>query len=69
VERLNKSTYKKEIDGVDVYHIILCRKRYQTCVICEDYFEHTGNNIKYCPDCRATENLRRANERYHSKKG
>ena len=69
MEMLNQSTFRKEIDGKIIYHIILNEERFQTCVVCEKYFKYTGNNIKYCRDCRTTENLRRANERYRGKKG
>ena len=68
MERLNKSTSKKEIDGVVVYRIILQKRKYQSCAICEEYFELTGNNIKYCPACRKQENSRKTNERHLSKK-
>jgi len=69
MELLNKSTFRKEIDGKYVYRVVLQNKNYQSCHICEEYFELTGNNIKYCPDCRKQENSRKTNERHRSKKG
>jgi len=69
---MNKNTIRKKIDGKLIYQITMNGKKYQQCCICEEYFELSGYNQKYCTECGKKENIKKTSERnkerYHASK-
>ena len=72
MERLNKNTVRKVVDGKTIYQINVGGKKFQGCCVCDEYFELTGFNNKYCPSCAKEENIRKTAEKnkikYHANK-
>lgn len=72
MERLNKNTIRKVVEGKTVYQISMEGEKYQGCCICDEYFKLTGYNNKYCPVCAKDVNIRKTSEKnkekYHAKK-
>lgn len=72
MERLNKYTFRKEVESKVVYQVVIDGEKFQGCCICDEYFKLTGYNMKYCPACAKEINIKKTaeknKEKYHAKK-
>jgi hypothetical protein len=67
MERLNKNTVRKEVEGKTVYQVVINGEKYQSCCICEEYFKMTGYSNKYCTDCAKKQNIKKTAEKNKEK--